>query len=117
TTVVGRSLRCSEVRVPSPSLSACEGRGTPTWSFLHARREYDRLRALSVLERGELYVEAVAAGHVPEQRTIHPVGQRAIELARPAEAVPVLVQTGGEDVLDLEQAFGMEERDRVDEAL
>src|SRR5262245_25641791 len=91
--------------------------GTFRTSVPRRRVEDGRARARPISERREVHVVAGAGADGAQQGAVHPAHDGAVELAWAAEALPVLVHGGHEDVLHLEIAAGMEERQRVDKAL
>src|SRR5262245_30076595 len=78
--------------------------------------EHDDVRALAVGERLEPGVEAALARDLPEQRTVEPVDDRSLKLARAAEA-RVLIDLAHEEVLQRQHPVGMQEVEGLGEAL
>src|SRR6185369_10330098 len=86
-------------------------------SVSRCREEDGGSRPGTVAEGREVHVVTGAGADGAEQGAVHPAHDGAVQLARAAEAVPILVHRGHEDVLHLKVPARMEERQRVDEAL
>src|SRR5580704_7026513 len=70
-------------------------------------------RSGPVLEWSEVQIVARALGHFAEQRAIDPVDDRAVELARAVKSHRVFLQLGDENILHLQVAARMQQRQRV----
>src|SRR5207302_11019414 len=83
-------------------------------TLLALRRIQNRsLRALAVVERREVHVISCPLAHFPQQHSVYPVHDRAIQLARTVKAQPVLIEVGNENVLYLQIAARIQQLNRV----
>src|ERR1700692_4237281 len=74
------------------------------------------LRSLAVLERHETDVEAGPFRYLPQQSSVDPVHDGPVQLSRTVEAYPVLIELRDKNILNLQIAARIEQRQSVAEA-
>jgi hypothetical protein len=69
------------------------------------------------MERREVHVVACPFAYLLQQHAVHPVHDGALQLPRSVKAQPVLIEVGDENILNLQVAARIEQRNRVGKAL